>query len=80
MNDTCYAKGQKVILVSGQNRQGHWICRFTIPGLKEVGIGRYQGVPPGEYTTEWKAKTMAFEYAKRVLNASHEDTLSRNRS
>ena len=76
MNNTCYANGQKVILVSGQNRQGQWVCQFTIPGLKESGIARYQDFPPGEYKTEWEAKSMAFEYAKRVLDASHEDALS----
>jgi hypothetical protein len=69
MVDRCYSKGRKVILIPWQKNNGMWVCRFTIPGLKESEGGRYQDSPSGEYETEWEAKTAAFECAKRVLDS-----------
>lgn len=65
MAETCYSKGKKIILKSEQNGNGTWICRFTIPGLRDSDVGR----PHDAYKTEWEAKTAAFESAKRVLDA-----------
>jgi hypothetical protein len=65
MAETCYSRGKKIILMPEQNKNGTWICRFTIPELRGSNVGG----PHDAYKTEWEAKTAAFESAKRVLEA-----------
>jgi hypothetical protein len=70
MAETCYSHGVKIILVPSQNKNGKWVCRFTIPGFHGTGIGRYADHQPVEHETEGAAKTAAFEHAKRLLDSS----------
>ncbi|CAI4033294.1 hypothetical protein DNFV4_03730 [Nitrospira tepida] len=70
MAETCYSHGVKIILVPSRNKNGKWVCRFTIPGFHGTGIGGYSDHPPGEHETEGAAKTAAFEHAKRLLDSS----------
>jgi hypothetical protein len=65
MAETCYSRGKKIILMPEQTKNGTWICRFTIPGLRDSNFGR----PHDTYKTEWEAKTAAFASAKQVLEA-----------
>ena len=39
MTETCYAKGQKVILVTSQIKNGKWLCKFSIPGFSHLDGG-----------------------------------------
>jgi hypothetical protein len=72
MAETCYSKGQKIVLLPEQKRNGSWICRFTIPGLLDSPSRHPHDMPLVAYTTEWEAKTAAFAAAKRVLDAPPE--------
>jgi hypothetical protein len=65
MAETCYSRGKKIILMPEQTKNGTWICRFTIPGLRDSNFGRRHDT----YKTEWEAKTAAFASAKQVLEA-----------
>lgn len=76
MTETCYAKGQKVILVTSQVKNGKWLCRFSIPGFSHLD-GDQQGQDSSKgYSTEWEARTTAFQRAKALLagpqNQPHE--------
>ena len=67
MTETCYAKGQKVILVTSQTKSGKWLCKFSIPGFSHLDGGlRDQDLSKG-YKTEWEARTNAFQRAKLLL-------------
>ena len=39
MTETCYSKGQKVILVTSQIKNGKWLCKFSIPGFSHLDGG-----------------------------------------
>lgn len=67
MTETCYSKGQKVILVTSQVKNGRWLCKFSIPGFSHVD-GGLQGQDSSKgYKTEWEARTNAFQRAKLLL-------------
>jgi hypothetical protein len=76
MAETCYSKGQKIVLLPEQKRNGTWICRFTIPGLLDSPLRRSYDAPLDAYTTEWEAKTAAFAAAKRLIDAPPEIRLA----
>jgi hypothetical protein len=68
MTETCYAKGQKVILVTSQIKNGKWMCKFSIPGFSHLD-GGLQGQDSSQgYKTEWEARTNAFQRAKLLLD------------
>jgi hypothetical protein len=74
MTETCYSKGQKVILVTSQVKNGKWLCKFSIPGFSHVD-GGLQGQDSSKgYKTEWEARTNAFQRAKLVLDGSQKMT------
>ena len=62
MTETCYSKGQKVILITSQIKNGKWLCKFSIPGFSHLDGGRHG------YKTEWEARTNAFQRAKLLLD------------
>jgi hypothetical protein len=67
MTETCYAKGQKVILVTNQIKNGKWLCKFSIPGSSHLdGASHGQDSSKG-HNTEWEARTDAFQRAKLLL-------------
>ena len=67
MTETCYAKGQKVILVTSQIKNGKWLCKFSMPGFSHLDGGlQGQDLSKG-YKTEWEARTDAFQRAKLLL-------------
>jgi len=67
MTETCYAKGQKVILVTSQIKNGKWLCRFSIPGFSHLDNGLHGQDSSKGYKTEWEARTNAFHRAKLLL-------------
>jgi hypothetical protein len=68
MTETCYSKGQKVILVTSQIKSGNWLCKFSIPGSSHLD-GSLQGQDSSRgYKTEWEARTNAFQRAKLFLH------------
>jgi hypothetical protein len=68
MTETCYSKGQKVILVTSQIKNGKWLCKFSIPGISHLDGGLHgQDLSKG-YKTEWEARTNAFQRAKLLLD------------
>jgi len=67
MTETCYAKGQKVILVTNQIKNGKWLCKFSIPGSSHLDGGQSGQDPSKGYSTEWEARTNAFQRAKLLL-------------
>jgi len=70
MTETCYAKGQKVILVTSQSKSGKWMCKFSIPGFSHLD-GGLQGQDSSQvYKTEWEARTNAFQRAKLQLDGT----------
>ena len=73
MTETCYAKGQKVILVTNQVKNGKWLCKFSIPGFSHLGGGMYGQDSSKGYSTEWEARTNAFQRAKLLLGESPDE-------
>jgi hypothetical protein len=67
MTETCYAKGQKVILVTSQITNGKWLCKFSIPGSSHLDNGPYGQDSSKVYKTEWEARTNAFQRARLLL-------------
>jgi hypothetical protein len=68
MTETCYTKGQKVILISSQTKSGKWLCKFSIPGFNYLDGGRSDQDSSIVYKTEWEARTNAFQRAKWLLD------------
>jgi len=74
MTETCYSKGQKVILVTSQIKNGKWLCRFSIPGLSHLDGGMHNQDSSKSYKTEWEARTNAFQRAKLLLDGPRDMT------
>lgn len=74
MTETCYAKGQKVILVTSQIKNGKWLCRFSIPGFSHLDNGLHGQDSSKGYKTEWEARTNAFHRAKLLLGELQDPT------
>jgi hypothetical protein len=70
MTETCYSKGQKVILVTSQIKNGKWLCKFSIPGSSHLDSSLYGQDSSKGYNTEWEARTNAFQRAKLLLDGS----------
>ncbi|MCI0427752.1 MAG: hypothetical protein L0Z46_07040 [Nitrospiraceae bacterium] len=68
MTETCYSKGQKVILVTSQIKNGKWLCKFSIPGFSHLDRGLQGEDSSKGYKTEWEARTNAFQRAKLLLD------------
>ena len=68
MTETCYAKGQKVILVTSQIKNGNWLCTFSIPGFSHLDGGLHGQASSKGHKTEWEARTNAFQLAKLFLD------------
>jgi hypothetical protein len=68
MTETCYSKGQKVILATRQTETGKWLCKFSIPGFNRFDCGRSDQDSSKGYKTEWEARTNAFQRAKWLLD------------
>jgi len=68
MTETCYSKGQRVILVTSQSKNGRWLCKFSIPGLSHLDGGLHGQDPSKGYKTEWEARTNSFQCAKLLLD------------
>ena len=74
MTETCYSKGQKVILVTNQIKNGKWLCKFSIPGFNHLDGGLHDQDSSKGYKTEWEARTDAFQRAKLLLDGSQNMT------
>lgn len=74
MTETCYSKGQKVILVTSQIKNGKWVCKFSIPGFTHLDGGQ---ASLKAHKTEWVARTDAFQRAKLFLAGSQDMTQER---
>jgi hypothetical protein len=74
MTETCYSKGQKVILVTSQIKNGKWLCKFSIPGFSHLDGGLEGQDSSRGYKTEWDARTNAFQRAKSFLDRSQDMT------
>lgn len=74
MTETCYAKGQKVILITNQIKNGKWLCKFSIPGSSHLDGSMYGQDSSKGYSTEWEARTNAFQRAKLLLGESPDMT------
>ena len=72
MTETCYAKGQKVILVTNQIKNGKWLCKFSIPGSSHLDGGVAGQDSSKGYNTEWEARTNAFQRAKLMLEGAQD--------
>ncbi|MCG3778094.1 MAG: hypothetical protein JW388_0801 [Nitrospira sp.] len=72
MTETCYAKGQKVILVTSQTKNGKWLCKFTMPESGHLDDGLHGQDSSKGYNTEWEARTNAFQRAKLLLDRSQD--------
>jgi hypothetical protein len=72
MTETCYAKGQKVILVTSQIKNGKWLCKFSIPGSSHLDDGLQGRDSSKGHSTEWEARTKAFQRAKLMLEGSQD--------
>ena len=68
MTETCYSKGQKVILVTSQIKNGKWLCKFSIPGFNHLDSGLHGQASSKGHKTEWEARTDAFQRAKLFLD------------
>jgi len=68
MTETCYTKGQKVILVTGQIKNGKWLCKFSIPGFSHLDGSLHDQAASKGHKTEWEARTDAFQRAKLFLH------------
>ncbi|TKB33629.1 MAG: hypothetical protein E8D51_05225 [Nitrospira sp.] len=77
MTETCYAKGQKVILVTNQIKNGKWLCKFSIPGSSHLDGGVTGQDSSKGYNTEWEARTNAFQRAKLMLEGPQDVTQDR---
>ncbi|HSL04778.1 MAG TPA: hypothetical protein VK901_14720 [Nitrospiraceae bacterium] len=72
MTETCYSKGQKVILVSNQIKNGKWLCKFSIPAFSHLDGGlQGQDLSRG-YKTDLEARTNAFQRAKLFMDRSQD--------
>jgi hypothetical protein len=70
VTETCYSKGQKVILNTTQIKNGKWLCTFSIPGFSHLDCSLHgQDLSKG-HKTEWEARTNAFQRAKLFLDRS----------
>lgn len=67
MTETCYSKGQKVILVTTQTKKNTWVCNFSIPGFNQLDGSLHDQDRSQTYKTEWEARTNAFQRAKLFL-------------
>lgn len=77
MTETCYAKGQKVILVTSQIKNGKWLCKFSIPGFNHLDGGLHDQASLKAHKTEWEARTDAFQRAKLFLGGPQDITQER---
>ncbi len=74
MTETCYAKGQKVILVTSQIKNGKWLCKFSIPGFSHLDDSLHDQAASKGHKTEWEARTDAFQRAKLFLDGPQHST------
>jgi hypothetical protein len=74
MTETCYTKGQKVILITSQTKSGKWLCTFSIPGFNHLDGDRSNQDSSIVYKTDWEARTNAFRRAKLLLDGSQDIT------
>lgn len=74
MKETCYAKGQKVILVTSQIKNGKWLCKFSLPESGHLDDGLQDQDSSKGYKTEWEARTNAFQRAKLLLDGTQDLT------
>jgi hypothetical protein len=74
MIETCYSKGQKVILVTSQIKNGKWLCKFSIPGFNHLDRGLQDQDSSKGFKTEWEARTNAFQRAKLLLTGTPDTT------
>jgi hypothetical protein len=74
VTETCYSKGQKVILVTSQIKNGNWLCTFSIPGFSHLDGGLHGQDSSKGHKTEWEARTNAFQRAKLFLDRSQDMT------
>jgi hypothetical protein len=77
MTETCYAKGQKVILVTSQIKNGKWLCKFSIPGFNHLDGSLHDQASLKAHKTEWEARTDAFQRAKLFLAGPQDMTQER---
>ena len=77
MTETCFAKGQKVILVTSQIKNGKWLCKFSIPGFSDLDGGLHSQAWSKGHKTEWEARTDAFQRAKLFLAGPQDMTQER---
>ena len=70
MTETCYARGQKVILVTSQIKNGTWLCKFSIPEFSHLDGNLHRQASSKGHSTEWEARTNAFQRAKLLLEGS----------
>jgi hypothetical protein len=68
--ETCYSKGNKIVLVSSQNGKGKWTCRFALPQL--LVDSSFDHHSSGVYETERQAVMAGFESAKKMISAIRE--------
>jgi hypothetical protein len=68
MTETCYTKGQKVILVTSQVKDGTWLCKFSISGFSHLDGSPHGQASSKGHKTEWEARTDAFQRAKLFLD------------
>jgi hypothetical protein len=74
MTETCYSRGQKVILVTSQIKNGKWLCKFSIPGSSYLDGGPHGQALSKGHKTEWDARTDAFQRAKLFLDRPQDMT------
>ena len=74
MTETCYSKGQKVILNTTQTKNGKWMCKFSIPGSSHLDDGPQGQDSAKGHSTEWEARTHAFQRAKLMLEGPQDVT------
>jgi hypothetical protein len=67
MTESSY-EGRSVKLRSGQDKNGRWVCEYTIIEFGPTGLTHTTGSPTGDFSTRDEAEAAAFEAAQAEID------------
>lgn len=62
-------EGRSIKLRSGQQKDGTWVCEYTIIDSGSIGLTHITGYPKGSFSTRDDAEAAALEAAQAEIDA-----------
>jgi hypothetical protein len=64
-----YYKGHKIVLRTGVQHDGRWICDYGIVEVAQGGRGKNNGMAHGTYPTREEAQAAGFKMAQCIIDS-----------